>query len=161
MGTPPSRSIYIYIYILDRECGIPKFHTINFVIHFIDGNISQWIFTSKKGITKVLFLSLMGTFEHKIPKKLRNKVIIPITDKTSMKNQFYSTSLKWITHLFPDRMRIIGILTKSSFPIEEAILMHSRCIDVASSSDSKGMKNFSHYQTLDLDCSLDLYCPLD
>ena len=25
--------------------------------------------------------------------------------------------------------------------------MQSRCIDVASSSDSKGMKNFSHYQT--------------
>ena len=113
----PGLYIYIYIYILDREGGVPKFHTINFVIHFIDGNISQWIFTSKKGITKVLFLSLMGTVEHKIPKKLRNKVIIPITDKTSMKNQFYSTSLKWITHLFPDRMRIIGILTKSSFPL--------------------------------------------
>ena len=126
MGTPPSRSIYIYIYILDRECGIPKFHTINFVIHFIDGNISQWIFTSKKGITKVLFLSLIGTVEHKIPKKLRNKVIIPITDKTSMKNQFYSTSLKWITHLFPDWMRIMGILTKSSFPSKTYFILKQK-----------------------------------
>ena len=33
-----------------------------------------------------------------------------------MKNQFYSKLLKLITQLFPDRMRIMGILTKSSFP---------------------------------------------
>ena len=122
MGTPSSRSIYI----LDRESGVLKFYSINFVIRFIDGNISQWIFMSKKGITKVLFLSMMGISEsdrpiswkvdHQIPEKFRNNIIIPITDKTTMKNQFYSTLLKWITQLFPDRMRIMGILTKSSFP---------------------------------------------